>query len=167
MPTLIEKMSNDTGTVDRLFQFGQIRGHRRVRVQLALVGENSRDRSGNRLADREYQMLRRGRETMRVPLRNDLAAMQDQEAIGVACAQGICDRCLFTLAIVKGDGFEMAPRQRQNGRRIGAGDVGGGKQFPDIAKPPLVERLLTPVRKSDRCVACWKMRHDSDELADR
>src|ERR1700691_6387991 len=97
----VEKMSNATGTVDRLFQFGQIRGHRRVRLQFALVGENSCDRSGNRLADREYQMLRRGREAMRVPFRNDLAAMQDQEAIGVACEEMICDRCFSTLAIVK------------------------------------------------------------------
>jgi hypothetical protein len=58
-------------------------------------------------------MLRSRRQTVRVPFRNNPAAMEDEEAIGVAWAQRARNRGLFAALAVEGDILQVAPCERQ------------------------------------------------------
>ena len=122
----IQQVANGRAFIGRSLELRNIGRHQRVRIQPALVDDDSGQRPENGFRNGHEQMPVLGLHAVEVPLRHDLPVFHDQKGVGVR-RRGQYIWAMFMRAFVAVMGVNEERSHRGRGARNPAGQSGPGR----------------------------------------
>jgi hypothetical protein len=127
-------------------EFGQVIGHRLFGVEQAPANQHACHRAGDRLGDRLRQVQAALCHGGEVALVNNLAMMQDDEAVGEVIVQPVTDSGLATIGQGEWNAAQILRSAVQSpDPSVPAPYLFDGQNFADVVKRPAVPRRAIPV----------------------